>query len=326
MARKFTRTPRAFCIAASTWALFATAVQSTPPVSAEGVYGLLCAFLNSDGGQQKLDAPFTGSFATSVPSGNSLRLISWNIDRGYGFDGIIATLRQKNPDLCLLQEVDLHDRRTKNRDIARELAEKLTYNYAFGIEFQELSQGTGEQAAYQGQATLSRWPIVKTRIIRFERQSGWWKPHTIIPNAAFFQRRLGGRIALVTDLSINGTLVVAYNLHLESRSGGSIQWAQLREVLADLKHYPDGTAAIIGGDLNSKYNPSSVRRFLEAQGFHNVLGQKLTRTHVIIGYLDWIFYRGPWQVDQKMVLRGTHASDHDPIVAQLVPNASRGSR
>jgi endonuclease/exonuclease/phosphatase family metal-dependent hydrolase len=232
---------------------------------------------------QAFQTPSEGSFAQSAPLGNSFRLLSWNIDRGYGFDGVVTLLRDKRPDLCLLQEVDLHAHRTKDRDVARELAKTLGYNYSFGSEFQEMSQGVDDQPAYQGQATLSRWPILKSRIIRFQRQSSWWKPHRVIPNVAFFQRRLGGRVALVTDLSVNGVPVVVYNLHLESRSGGAIQGAQLDEVLADLKNYPAGTAAIIGGDLNSKYNPTSVRHYLEKQGFQSVLGERLARTHVIIG-------------------------------------------
>ncbi len=278
----------------------------------------LTATTNSSVDEKVLDTPLVGSFLKSFPSGQGLGLVSWNIDRGYEVDRLIATLREKKPDVCLLQEVDLHTRRTKNRDVAHDLAQALGYNYAFGTEFQELSQDVNEQPAYTGQATLSRWPILKARVLRFERQSSWWKPHSVIPNSAFFQRRLGGRIALATDLSVNGSLLVVYNLHLESRSGGAIQGAQLNEVLADLQHYPPGTPAIIGGDLNSKYNPVAVRHFLEKQGFQSVLGDRLARTHVLIGFFDWIFYRGPWQVEQGTVLRGTHASDHDPIVAELV--------
>src|SRR5690242_7755515 len=285
--------------------------------------GLLIAFAaglvvaQDDSTSRVFETPLEGSFAKATPTGNSFRLMSWNIDRGYGFDGVMALLHEKQPALCLLQEVDLHAHRTKDRDVARELAQSLGYNYSFGIEFQELSQDVHEQPAYQGQATLSRWPILKSRVIRFQRQSNWWKPHGFIPNIAFFQRRLGGRVALITELSVNGVPVVVYNLHLESRSGGAIQQAQLDEVLADLKKYPEETAAIIGGDLNSKYHPTSVRHYLEKQGFHSVMGERLARTHVIIGYLDWIFYRGPWKVEEGKVIRGSHASDHDPILAEL---------
>jgi endonuclease/exonuclease/phosphatase family metal-dependent hydrolase len=285
---------------------------------AAGVIATLSAGLAS--AQDEAEAfqnPVGASYAKSAPQGDSLRLISWNIDRGYGFDGVLKLLQEKRPDLCLLQEVDLHAHRTKDRDVGRELAQSLGYNYSFGTEFQEMSQGEEGKPAYQGQATLSRWPILKSRILRFQRQSSWWKPHSFIPNIAFFQRRLGGRVALVTELSVNGTRVVVYNLHLESRSGGAIQQAQLDEVLADLKTYPPDTAAIIGGDLNSKYHPTAVRHYLEKQGFQSVMGERLVRTHVIIGYLDWIFYRGPWKVEQGKVIRGSHASDHDPIFAEL---------
>jgi endonuclease/exonuclease/phosphatase family metal-dependent hydrolase len=266
---------------------------------------------------QAFQTPLVGSFARSAPAGDSFRMITWNIDRGYKFDGLVKVLQEKQPDLCLLQEVDLHARRTKDRDVGHDLAEALGYNYSFGREFQELGQGEKGKPAYQGQATLSRWPILKSRVLRFKRQSGWWKPHSFIPNTAFFQRRLGGRVALVTELSVNGVPVVVYNLHLESRSGGAIQHAQLDEVLADLKNYPPDTATIIGGDLNSKYHPTAVRHYLEKQGFQSVMGERLVRTHVIIGYLDWIFYRGPWKVEEGKVIRGSHASDHDPIFAEL---------
>jgi endonuclease/exonuclease/phosphatase family metal-dependent hydrolase len=272
------------------------------------------------------DEPQTGAYAKSEPGNDSIRVVSWNIDRGYQFDKVSAMLRTTDPGLCLLQEVDEDDRRTGDRDIAAELAKRLGYNYAFGAEFEELSQGVGGKPAYHGQATLSRWPIEKARVLRFARQSGWWKPHSIIPNTAFFQRRLGGRIALVTEIALGGTKIVVYNLHLESRSGGAIQSAQLEEVLTDLAHYPSGTAAVIGGDFNSKYHPFGLLHSLEAKGFHSVLGERVERTHVIAGYLDWIFYRGPWGVEEGKVVRGTHASDHDALLADLTRQPAHGTK
>jgi endonuclease/exonuclease/phosphatase family metal-dependent hydrolase len=271
----------------------------------------------ADPANKVFSAPVTGSFAGNAPSDGALRVTSWNIDRGERLERIIATLKEESPDLCLLQEVDQHDKRSGDRDIAKELAEKLDYNYSFGVAFQELGQSVDGRPAYQGQATLSRWPIAKSRILRFHRQSSWWKPHAWIPDTAFFQRRLGGRIALVTEIAISKRLVVIYNVHFESRSGGAIQTEQLNEVLADLAQYPEGTAAIIGGDFNSKYHPYRLLHSLEGKGFHSVLGDRVERTHVLVGYLDWIFYRGPWRVAQGTVIRGSHASDHDPVMAAL---------
>lgn len=261
--------------------------------------------------------PDMGSYARKAPSGAALRLISWNIDRGERLERVVATLKEKSPDLCLLQEVDRHDERSGDRDIAKTLAEKLHYNYAFGVAFEELGQSVDSRPAYQGQATLSRWPITKSRVLRFKRQSNWWKPHRWIPDTAFFQRRLGGRIALVTEIAVGGHPIVIYNVHFESRSGGAIQTEQLNEVLADLARYPPATAAVIGGDFNSKYHPYRLLHSLETKGFHSILGNRVERTHVIAGYLDWIFYRGLSRVTEGEVVRGTRASDHDPVLAKL---------
>jgi endonuclease/exonuclease/phosphatase family metal-dependent hydrolase len=262
--------------------------------------------------------PITGFFAMAGISEPSVRVISWNIDRGYHLDRVIDTLRNERPSICLLQEVDLHNRRTGNRDVARTIAETLKYNYAYGIEFEELSQQVNGQPAFHGQATLATAPILASRVLRFVHQSDFWRPHGIIPDIPLFQRRLGGRIALITELSIAGSPVVVYNLHLESRSGGKIQSAQIQEVLEDLKRYPDGAYAIIGGDFNSKYHPARVLRMLERAGFRSVLGRRIERTHVIIGSLDWIFVRGAWSVQDARIMRGTHASDHDEVMADLL--------
>jgi endonuclease/exonuclease/phosphatase family metal-dependent hydrolase len=265
------------------------------------------------------NVPVTATFSSDGQVRGNIRIATWNIDRGYRLSNVMTALQRVAPDICLLQEVDLHDRRTGNRDVGREIAISLGRNYAFGIEFQELSQSVSGRPAFHGQATLSRFPIIASRVLRFKRQSGFWNPKAAVPNVPFFQRRIGGRIALVTELSISGKLLVVYNAHLESRSGGLIQDAQMREILDDLKRYPAGTPAIIGGDLNSKYHPGRVLKGLERENFRSVLGERLQRTHVIIGVLDWIFVRGPFTIESGSVLRGTHGSDHDLVQAVLVP-------
>src|SRR5215469_18562571 len=106
-------------------------------------------------------------------------------------------------------------------------------NYVFGREFQELVQGTKASPAYHGQATLTKWPVSNPRLIRFARQSNFWQPHWFLPRMEPFQERLGGRIALVTDLNIAGNKLGIYNLHLESRGNDRLRLSQLTEVLSD---------------------------------------------------------------------------------------------
>ncbi len=256
---------------------------------------------------------------TVRPTGDlkAIRLLSWNIDRGTELNLVSSELAGKSADLCLLQEVDWNTIRAGNKDVAAELAKYLHLNVAYGVEFEELSQEHGEPA-FIGQATLTRLPIRRVRILRFRAQSGFWKPHSWIPAAMpLMQRRLGSRIALVTELEVRHNPLVVYNVHLESRSMGKLQEMQLEEILADLKSYGPNTAAIVGGDFNSKYFPSTFLRKLEAEGFHSATGERIERTHTIAMALDWIFVRGPLKLEDGRVLRDFRGSDHYPIYAEL---------
>lgn len=250
----------------------------------------------------------------------SIRVVTWNIDRGTNWRLLISELRHDPPDLCLFQEVDWNTTRTGRRDIASEMANQLRLNCSYGIEFEELSQESG-QKAFIGQANLTRLPVRQSRILRFRAQSGFWKPQEWIPSSVpLMQRRLGGRMALVTELEFAGRPLVVYNAHLESRSTGHLQAQQLDEILLDLKKYPRGTATILAGDLNTKYFPSRFLAKLERAGFRSALGERIERTHVIVGSLDWIFASGPVALQAGKVLRNFRGSDHYPVYAELIPS------
>lgn len=45
-----------------------------------------------------------------------IRLLQWNIERGYKLDGIIQELRSIDADVICLQEVDVQCERSGNRD------------------------------------------------------------------------------------------------------------------------------------------------------------------------------------------------------------------
>jgi endonuclease/exonuclease/phosphatase family metal-dependent hydrolase len=248
----------------------------------------------------------------------SIRVVTWNIDRGEELNTIASELERNAADLYLLQEVDWNAARSGLRDEAAELGRRLHLNVAYGVEFEELSQERNGPA-YIGQATLTRLPVRNSRVLRFERQSGWWKPRTWIPSSLpLMQRRLGDRIALVTELEFAGRLLVVYNAHLESRSFGRIQSEQLDEILADARHYPPGTAVILGGDLNTKYLPSIFLHKLENAGFQSATGERIERTHKIAMALDWIFSKGPVRLEEGRVRRDLKGSDHYPVYAELI--------
>jgi endonuclease/exonuclease/phosphatase family metal-dependent hydrolase len=267
--------------------------------------------------------PREETFVPSSDTSKSIRVVTWNIERGTKLPVVAHELASNPADLYLLQEVDCHTKRSGDLDEASELARRLDANVAYAVEFEELSQETDTRSlphAYTGQATLTRLPVRHSRILRFQKQSGFWKPRSWIPaSMPLLQRRLGDRIALVTDVVFDNRLLVVYNVHLESRSMGGIQDDQLDELLADAKsHYPGNTAILLGGDLNTKYLPGIFLRKLEREGFRSATGDRIERTHRIAMALDWIFVRGPLRIEDGRVRRDLRGSDHYPVYAQVV--------
>src|ERR1700757_778581 len=80
-----------------------------------------------------------------------IRVVSWNINRGFQLNGIIDFLGSSSADLILLQETDINARRTGRRNIPQKIAQALQMDYIFGREFEELSQGSRTNPAYHGQ-------------------------------------------------------------------------------------------------------------------------------------------------------------------------------
>lgn len=267
-----------------------------------------------------------GSFAPSARTlepPSSIRVVVWNIERGLQLSQIINFLLEANPDVVLLQEVDLNARRTHRLDVAREIAEKLGMHYVFGREFQELTQGSAKSPAYHGQATLSRWPLSNPRLIRFREQSNTWRPRWYLPRIDLFQERDGGRMALVCDVNVAGRELVTYNLHLESRGNDRLRRSQLFEVLDDSRRYNSEVPLIVGGDMNfdvSQGDPSERIRDAELRNAFGDTARIPTAPSSFFQQgraIDWILTGGPVQEYDARVYRSVSASDHYPLSLTL---------
>jgi endonuclease/exonuclease/phosphatase family metal-dependent hydrolase len=253
---------------------------------------------------------------------DSIRVVNWNIDRGSKLNGVIEFLAGAKADVILLQEADLNARRTHHTNVAKEIAQKLEMNYVFGWEFQELTQGSKTSPAYHGQATLSRWPLSNSRIIRFQKQSHFWRPRWFLPEVAPFQERLGGRIALVSEANIAGKRIVTYNLHLESRGDDPLRCSQLDEALVDAMRYNWDTPILLAGDFNldASRGPAAaaISRAHFQDAFANHHGVTTPDSFFEQGRaIDWIFARGPVCGYQPRVHRSVSASDHYPLSIDL---------
>ena len=267
----------------------------------------------------------SGNFAVPrwvfFPS-DSIRIVSWNIDRGLKLGGVIEFLARSKADILLLQEADLNARRTHHTNVAKEIAQKLEMNYVFGREFQELTQGSKMSPAYHGQVTLSRWPLSNSRIIRFQKQSNFWRPHWFLPEIAPLQERLGGRMALVSETDIAGKKIVTYNLHLESKGDDQMRCSQLEETLKDAERYSWNTPILLSGDFNLDVSSGPAANAISRSQFRDAFANQHVSTtpgsfleHGRI--IDWIFTRGGVRTSQPQVHRSVSASDHYPLSVDI---------
>jgi endonuclease/exonuclease/phosphatase family metal-dependent hydrolase len=254
----------------------------------------------------------------ALKSAQELKVVTWNIEQGVAYDDIVAVLRRVDADVLLLQEVDRDCRRTKYRNVARDLAAALDMNWIEAGEFQELGEGRGSIPAITGQATLSRFPIEDASVLRFKKQDRWrWSINPAQP-------RRGGRMALKARTAG----IVVYNTHIESGSNRRLQQQQMAEIVADQAAVGE-SAVLIGGDFNNGPIPHSLTlssladaSFVDALG-----GDAAKRGPTSLGQrqpIDWIFIRrltpGAGQiVDAKA------ASDHSPVMAALSLAASFGA-
>jgi endonuclease/exonuclease/phosphatase family metal-dependent hydrolase len=267
---------------------------------------------------------YQGKFSSATRETGSLKLLTWNIERGLQREGIETAIEREKPDLCILQEVDLNARRSGDRNVAEELARMFQLNYVFGVEFQELGQGSRGAPAYHGQAVLSALPIRSSYILRFVNQSNFWQPRWYFPNWGALQRRLGGRMALVVEIEMGGTTLVVYDVHLESREHESLRLSQMEEILADAKRYSSsGIPLILAGDFNTRTHDSPVVRRIGQAGFRNALGGGTAATNLKGASLDWIFVRGPIRFENGKIHHEIVASDHYPISVSI--NSLSGS-
>jgi len=267
----------------------------------------------------------TGSFATPrwvlIPP-DSIRVVNWNINRGLHLQGVIDFLSGAKADIILLQESDLNAQRTHRVNVAREISQKLQMNYAFGREFEELTQGTRASPAYHGQATLSRWPLSSSRILRFHKQSNFWRPHWFLPEIEPFQERLGGRLALVCEANVAGKTMVTYNLHLESKGDDLLRCSQINETLDDARRYAPNMPVVLAGDFNLDVSGGAAAAAISRAQFLDAFANPHVPTtpHSFLEQgrtIDWIFTRGPLRANQPQVHRSVTASDHYPLSTTL---------
>lgn len=181
-----------------------------------------------------------------VDYGLPLKALVFNMERGAYLDETTAFLTDcpalADADIILANELDDGCCRSGCRDNAREIAERLRMNYAFGLEFIELVN-PDDPKGYHGNAIFSRWPIRWARALYLPEAYNWYFDR---------QKRIGGRLAIFALLDVGGRDVGAVCVHLENRTDSNGRARQTRAVLEEADRlFGKDVPVIIGGDFNT---------------------------------------------------------------------------
>jgi len=228
--------------------------------------------------------------------------MSYNVRHGISMDGNpsmdaqAGIINQQSPHWLGLQEIDHFCQRSGSIDQTKKYG-KLTGMQGYFGKFMDFDSGE------YGMAVLSNLPVEKTKILK-------------LPAGA------EPRVAIIQTLLLPNTLKIALvNVHFDwTKPAYRLPQAEtLINYLEDLQ-----LPTIILGDYNAKPG-SPTLDFFQKSGFHPVQKSDSTLTWPADNprvEIDHVFIRNTPQVritpKHIMVLDEPTASDHRPVVAQLV--------
>ncbi|KAJ2521906.1 hypothetical protein GGI11_001877 [Coemansia sp. RSA 2049] len=181
-----------------------------------------------------------------------LRVVQWNIERGYKLDAVISTLEKLDADILCLQEIDIGNERSGGENHGQIIAQRLGLNGGIAIEFQELrspcrnmeQQGGG----IHGNAVYSKFDM-SFRVIDHAHQPYNWPRD----GALLGEPRTGRRCTLVAEISVpKRPPVLAYSAHFECFTGIIGRVGQLCDLLLDSRNMAANRPhQLVFGDLNT---------------------------------------------------------------------------
>jgi hypothetical protein len=183
-------------------------------------------------------------------NGPNITVIEFNTQRGARWLEAIDFLKGANADVIILNEMDIGMARTDQQHTTKLMAEMLQMNYAWGLEFVELTNGNKEEQdrfgripnfhGLHGNAILTRCPISDPVIFR-DPVGQHFSDRKIFLNANGFEKRLGGRMGMFVRIDISGESVVVGSTHkLAGHSEG-------------VKQYIASSKAITAGDQKRSF-------------------------------------------------------------------------
>lgn len=240
----------------------------------------------------------------NIAHGRGLSLYQgFHTERGIrkNLNRIADVIKQAQPDIVALQEVDECSHWNRHINLLEYLREATSYPFsAHGIHN---TRGGRKRLAY-GNAFLSKHPIIETAVIPFG------------------QRDIGEKGFMEIRVKIGDALVDFINLHLDFRSR-KIRIQQADRILRNLEEKKPTVNGqlppIICGDFNASSRGSrdalrELTRRAAAHGNYDFYPKKKRTfpSHFPSRSLDFILAASPIAVDSVEVIK-SYASDHLPV-------------
>jgi endonuclease/exonuclease/phosphatase family metal-dependent hydrolase len=243
-----------------------------------------------------------------------LRVLSYNIHRAIGVDRrfrpdrIESIVGYYGPDVVLLQEVDQGVPRSHELDLGRELARKLGYEHC------AIGHNVALRRGRYGNATMSRWPILRERNIDL---------------SIGLRKRRGCQHTGISVRPPHGRerRLEVFNLHRGLSARERERQVGLLVRSREFASLPFDVPCVVGGDFNDW---RSLLRpiFVDLLAFRSATGGNAARERPMPtfpsffpqGALDRVYYRGPLRllaVRRCRLAVSRVASDHLPVITDF---------
>jgi endonuclease/exonuclease/phosphatase family metal-dependent hydrolase len=212
-------------------------------------------------------------------------------------DAIVHAIREQNPDLLALQEVDVHTERSGAVNQAEEIAGRLNMHFFFG-------KAIDHQGGAYGVAILSKFPLSEAAVHRLPTKAGTSGEPRVLATA---------KVTLP-----DGTSIRFGSTHLDAQRDSVNRQMQIGKIAEIASSEP--LPFIIAGDFNA--TPET--------GVIGLLDKHFTRTCQSCAptipvtnpskAIDFIAYNQPsdnFTVASHKVVDERYASDHLPVVAVI---------
>ena len=232
---------------------------------------------------------------TFIDSSKIIKILSFNILHGattrgdFDLDVIAKVIKEANPDLVALQEVDFKTNRSKKYDLVTELGwrTKMTPLFAKAMNF---------DGGEYGEGILSNYSIVQSRNISLPYTSG------NEPRAA---------LEIITVLH-SGDTIAFIGTHLDHLSDEKDRVAQVRKIneVLSSNQYP----TILAGDLNALpgSKPIKILEEMWSASYNKKNPNPTYPSENPTKKIDYVMFypKNRWKVLHTEVIQDPIASDH----------------